>query len=185
MKNRLEILLGIDGEGETLQKQYMLIQETYPEIIELADRYYDMVIVDLDNKIKTSTRLEILQKSHIIVAMTSQRLKSIQKIDNLIKQNNILNEENTIITIGKYMDDTRYNAKNITRNLLKKRDIINTIPYNNLLFEATQEGKIIDLYFNFIRLREKDENYYFVKEIKRLYANIKGKIELLQMQRKI
>ncbi len=185
LKNRLEILLGIDGEGETLQKQYMLIQETYPEIIELADRYYDMVIVDLDNKIKTSTRLEILQKSHIIVAMTSQRLKSIQKIDNLIKQNNILNEENTIITIGKYMDDTRYNAKNITRNLLKKRDIINTIPYNNLLFEATQEGKIIDLYFNFIRLREKDENYYFVKEIKRLYANIKGKIELLQMQRKI
>ncbi len=186
LKNRLEILLGLEGDGETQKKQYSMTQESYPEIMELADRYYDMVIVDLDKNIKSSTRLEILQKSHIIVAMTSQKIKSIQKIDELIKQNNsILNEENTVMAIGKYMDNTRYNAKNITRGILRKRDIINTIPYNNLLFEATQEGKIVDLYFNFIRLREKDENYYFVKEIKRLYADIKGRIEMLQMQRKI
>ena len=186
LKDRLEILLGLEGDGEIQKKQYAMTQERYPEIMELADRYYDMVIVDLDKNIKSSTRLEILQKSHIIVAMTSQKVKSIQKIDELIKQNNnILNEENTVMAIGKYMENTRYNAKNITRGILRKRDIINTIPYNNLLFEATQEGKIIDLYFNFIRLREKDENYYFVKEIKRLYADIKGKIEMLQMQRKI
>ena len=185
LKNRLEILLGLEGTDEAMQKQYMIMQEKYPQIMELADHYYDMVIVDLDKKIKNATRLEILKKSHIVVTMVSQKAKSIQKINELIKQNDILNEENTVMTIGKYMDNTRYNAKNITRNLLKKRDIINTIPYNNLLFEATQEGKIIDLYFNFIRLREKDENYYFVKEIKRLYANIKGKIEILQMERKI
>ena len=185
LKNRLEILLGVEGNDESTLKQYMIMQEKYPQIMELADHYYDMVIVDLDKKIKKTTRLEILKKSHIVVTMTSQKIKSIQKVDELIKQDEILNEENTVMTIGRYMENTRYNAKNITRNVLKKKDIINTIPYNNLLFEATQEGKIIDLYFNFIRLREKDENYYFVKEIKRLYANIKGKIEILQMQRKI
>ena len=182
LKNRLEILLGLEIKDESM---YMLVQEKYPQIMELADHYYDMVIVDLDKKIKKATELEILKKSHIIVTMMSQKVKSIQRIDEIIKQNEILNDENTVMTIGKYMENTKYNAKNITRSILKKRDIVNTIPYNNLLFEATQEGKVVDLYFNFIRLREKDENYYFVKEIKRLYASIQGKIEMLQMQRKI
>ena len=153
--------------------------------MELANQYYDMVIVDLDKKIKKATQFEILRKSHIIVTMVSQRAKSIRKINELINKNDILRDDNTVMTIGKYMENTRYNAKNISRSILNKREIINTIPYNNLVFEATQDGKMIDLYFNFIRLREKDENYYFVKEIKRLFAEIKGKIEILQMNGKI
>ena len=185
LKNRLEILLGLEGEGDLAKKQYTVIQERYPQILELADKYYDMVIVDLDKQLNTSSKVQILKRSDIVVAMTSQKVKSIQQIVNKINTGDVINEQKTVMTIGKYMDDTKYNAKNITRNVLRKREIINTIPYNNLLFEATQEGKVVDLYFNFIRLKEKDANYFFVKEIKRLYAEIKGKIELLQMNIKM
>ena len=81
------------------------------------------------------------------------------------------------------MEDTKYNVKNITRNLLKRRDLINTVPYNNLFFEASQEGKVIDLFLNLMRVKEKDDNYKFVQELKRLYETVKMKLDLLQMNR--
>ena len=140
-----------------------------------------MVIVDLDKNIGNQETVDILNTSDIIIALTSQRAKQIEKIQEMIKEGKILNEQKTIMTIGKYMENTKYNAKNITRNLLKQKDMINTIPYNNLFFEATQEGTVIDLFLNLMRVKEKDSNYNFVQEINNLNEIVKGKYELLQM----
>ncbi len=179
LRNRLEILLGMEGTEE----QYNAIKARYPQIITLASKYYDMVIVDLDKKIGEQTEIDILKISDVIVTMIPQRAKQIKKIQQMIQQRDILKEENTVMTIGKYMENTKYNAKNITRNLLKKRDIVNVVPYNNLFFEASQEGTVIDLFLNFMRLKEKDNNYNFIEELKRLYEMIKMKIDILQMRR--
>lgn len=177
LTGRLEILLGVEGtEG-----QYSLIKERYSQIISLANKFYDMVIVDLDKNIGKQAEIDILKVSNIIVPVVSQRAKEIQKIQREINSKNILREENTVITIGKYIEDTKYNAKNITRNILKKKDIVNTIPYNSLFFEASQEGKIVDLFINFMRLKDKDENYHFIEEIKKLQEMIKIKTKMAQM----
>lgn len=179
LTNRLEILLGIEGTEE----QYNLIKERYIQIIALANKYYDMVIVDLDRKIGKQAEIDILKASDIIVTMIPQRAKKIEQVQKLINERDILREENTVITIGRYMEDTKYNVKNITRNLLKRRDIINTVPYNNLFFEASQEGKVIDLFLNLMRISEKDDNYKFIEELKRLYDTVKIKLDILQMNR--
>ena len=100
----------------------------------------------------------------------------------LVKQGEILKENNTVLTIGRYMDDTKYNAKNITRNLLRRKAIINTIPYNNLFFEVSQEGKVLDLFLNLLRIKEKDINYKFISEIRRLYDTVQEKIDMQKMQ---
>ena len=179
LTNRLEILLGIEGTEE----QYNLIKERYIQIISLASKYYDLVVVDLDRKIGKQAEIDILKASDVIVTMIPQRAKKIEQVQNLIKQTDILRNENTVITIGRYMEDTKYNVKNITRNLLKRRDLINTVPYNNLFFEASQEGKVIDLFLNLMRVKEKDDNYKFVQELKRLYETVKMNLDLLQMNR--
>lgn len=179
LTNRLEILLGVEND----QEQYNQIKEKYAQIISLAGKYYDVVIVDLDKNIGRQAEIDILNLSDIVVALVPQRAKKIEKINNLIKEGSILNEQNTVLTISKYMEDTKYNAKNITRNLLRKKDLINTIPYNNLFFESTQEGTVIDLFLNLMRIKEKDNNYNFIEEIKRLQETVKGKIEILQMMR--
>lgn len=179
LTNRLEILLGVENDRD----QYNQVKEKYAQIINLAGKYYDMVIVDLDKNIGEQAEIDILNTSDIIVALVPQRAKKIEKIQNLINEGKILNEQNTVMAIGKYMEDTKYNAKNITRNLLRKKDIINTIPYNNLFFESTQEGTVIDLFLNFMRIKDKDANYNFVEEIKKLNETIKGKLEILQMMR--
>ncbi len=177
LTNRLEILLGVEGD----ENQYNVVKEKYSQIISLANKYYDTVIVDLDNKIGKQTEIDILNTSDIVVALVPQRAKEIEKIQKMINEKYILNEQKTIMAIGKYMENTKYNAKNITRNLLKEKEIINTIPYNNLFFEATQEGTVIDLFLNFMRIREKDENYNFVQELKNLNETIKGKLEMIQI----
>lgn len=177
LTNRLEILLGVEGD----ESQYNVVKEKYSQIISLANKYYDTVIVDLDNKIGKQSEIDILNTSDIVVALVPQRAKEIERIQKMINEKYILNEQKTIMAIGKYMENTKYNAKNITRNLLKEKEIINTIPYNNLFFEATQEGTVIDLFLNFMRIREKDENYNFVQELKKLNETIKGKLEMIQI----
>lgn len=177
LTDRLEILMGIEGS----EGQYDLIKDRYSQIISFAGKYYDIVVVDLDNKIGNQAVVDILKISDIVVAMVSQRAKQIEKINETINKKQILTPEKSVITIGKYMENTKYNSKNISRNLLRMRDLINTVPYNSLFFEASQEGKVIDLFLNFMKIKEKDENYFFVQELKRLYETIKMKLDMLQM----
>ena len=92
----------------------------------------------------------------------------------------MLKPGNTVITIGKYMEDTKYNIKNITRSILKRKEMVNAIPYNKLFFEASQEGKVIDLFLNLMRITEKDANYDFVTKIKDLIQEIKDRLDILK-----
>ena len=174
LTDRLEILLGIEENLE----QYDLIKERYSQIIALASKYYDLVVVDLDNKIGEQSKIDILNESDIVVSMISQRAKQIEKIVEMINENEVLKKDKTIIAIGKYMEQTKYNAKNISRSILKVKDTVNTIPYNNLFFECSQEGKVIDLFLNYLKVKEKDENYFFIQEIKRLYESIQMQMQL-------
>ena len=67
---------------------------------------------------------------------------------------------------------------------MKQKNEVNSIPYNTLLFEAAQEGKLIDLILKFMNLKGRDENTFFIDEIRRLDDNIEKKVtELQQMIR--
>lgn len=178
LKNRLEIIQGLEGTVE----QYGLVKDKYPQIISSANKYYDMVIVDLDNRVGQQTTVDILTGSDVIIGMTSQRAKDIKKIQEIIKEKKILKQSNTILTIGRYMEDTKYNIKNITRSLLHQKDMVNVILYNKLYFEALQEGKVIDLFINIMDVKEKDTNYSFIYEINRLYETINVKLQMQRME---
>lgn len=169
LKNRLEILLGLTGTEE----QYQNLCKQYFEIITLASKYYNLVIVDLDKRMNIDLRLKILKASDVLVPVISQRLETMKEnIDFFSKRIDIpLNK--AIFTIGKYDEKSKYNLKNLTRSYLKGNNMLNVIPYNVLLFEASQEGNMVDLIFNFARLRGKDENSTFLTETSNLGNNIK------------
>lgn len=177
LTNRLEILLGVEGTKE----QYDLIKEGFLKIILLANEYYDTVIVDLDRNLGEQITTDILKKSDVVVSIVSQRAKQIQQVEKQIKEGKVIKENRSIIAIGRYLEGTKYNAKNITRNILKRKETINTIPYNNLFFEATQEGNVVDLFLSFMKIKEKDANYEFVKEVKRLLETIEMQIKISRM----
>lgn len=179
LTGRLEFLLGYKGEI----KQYKEIQNQYSQIIAVSAQYYDNVIVDIDKGLDEKNKEDILKISDIVVAMTTQKLENVNNLAESIKDGTILKDTNTLITIGNYDYNSKYNAKNISRSVLKRKKIINTVPHNTLLLEAEQEGKVIDLFIKLLGLKGKDENTFFLDEIKRLDTTIEETYRLIQQMR--
>lgn len=177
-KDRLEVLQGFRGETS----DYDELEKTYPDIINLANSYYDLVFIDLDNEMNPSIREMILANSDLIVANISQRLTSIDRFMETRKNTPILNSKKTLLLIGKYDKFSKYSIKNITRYMGEKNKV-STIPYNTLFFEACEEAKLPDLIFNLRKIDEEDINGFFLSEVKRTSENIMYRLQDLAIKR--
>lgn len=176
-KDRLEILQGFKGETS----DYDELEKTYPDIITLANKYYDLVFIDLDSEINPEIADKILANSNLIVANISQGLTSIDRFMKLREQSPILKSTKTLILIGRYDKFSKYNIKNITR-YMKEKNKVSTIPYNTLFFEACEEAKLPDLFFNLNKVDEEDINGFFISEVKRTSENIMYRLQDLAMK---
>lgn len=177
-KDRLEVLQGFRGETS----DYDELEKTYPDIINLANSYYDLVFIDLDNEMNPSIREMILANSDLIVANISQRLTSIDRFMETRENTPILNSKKTLLLIGKYDKFSKYSIKNITRYMGEKNKV-STIPYNTLFFEACEETKLPDLIFNLRKIDEEDINGFFLSEVKRTSENIMYRLQDLAIKR--
>lgn len=170
-KDRLEILLGFDEKGLYNEQE---VGRIYSEIIKIASRYYDMVIVDLDNEIDIVGTNEILKYSDLVIAMTSQKVASIQTMQ---KKKAEIEGTNKILLIGKYDLKSKYTIKNLTRMTGTKEEIL-AIPYNTLYFEAAQEGNVPDLFLKLRRIEDKnDVNTFFINNVKKVSQEILKRIQ--------
>ena len=178
-KDRLEILQSYKGNSE----EYKEITNMYPDIINLANNYYDLVLVDLDSNINSSIVEKIIEASNLVVINLSQRLTSIDNFLENKEKNAMFKAKKTLLLIGRYDKYSKYSIKNISR-YMNEKNIVSTIPYNTLFFEAAEEGKVPDL---FLRLRktvdEDDRNGFFIAEVGRTVENIIYRLQNLQTKR--
>lgn len=177
-KDRLEILQTYKGS----QEEYRQLSKMYPEIINLANNYYDLVLVDLDAEIDNQTVNQIIEASNLVVVNLSQRLSSINNFMEVKQNMPIFATKKVLLLIGRYDKFSKYTIKNITRYMNEKNKV-STIPYNTLFFEAAEEAKVPDL---FLRLRkmvgEDDRNGFFIAEVGRTVENIIYRLQDLQMK---
>lgn len=178
-KDRLEILQSYKGNSE----EYKEITNMYPDIINLANNYYDLVLVDLDSNINSSIVEKIIGASNLVVINLSQRLTCIDNFLEIREKNAMFKAKKTLLLIGRYDKYSKYSIKNISR-YMNEKNIVSTIPYNTLFFEAAEEGKVPDL---FLRLRktvdEDDRNGFFIAEVGRTVENIIYRLQNLQAKR--
>lgn len=179
LKDRLDILL---SPATKMYQEYVQIAPYYSTIIQTANRYYDLVFVDLSKKMPRKEIVDILQSSDLVVMNLTQRLKTIDDFMMLREKSEFYRRKNIILNIGRYDKFSKYNDKNITK-YLKERKNVSVVPYNTLFFEACSEGEIVDL---LLKLRsitdETDRNANFAKELKKLDDNILTKLQELQMK---
>lgn len=186
LRDRLEILTGFTGSGgnseESKLQEYRETSKTFPELIKVANMYYDMVIVDVDNHLNKEVKNEIIETANVNLLVISQKLSEINTYEELKRENPTIIGLNCIPVIGRYDRFSKYNKKNVMRYLKEKREI-GVIPYNTLYFEAAEEANVVEL---FLRLRNvkdaNDTNYFFMKETQRLIDNIIARIQELQMK---
>ena len=176
-KDTLEILQSFKGSKENYEE----VKEHYVDVINLANKYYDLVFVDLDMELGNDVINTILENSNLIVASLSQRLTS---IDNFIEKREempILKSKKTLILISRYDRASKYTVKNISRYMGEKNKV-STIPYNTLFFEACEEAKVVDLFLSIRKIGEDDVNGMFLSEVKRTAENIIYRLQDLAMR---
>ena len=179
LRDRLDVLL---SPVTTDYKDYAGITASYPEILQLANRYYDLVFVDLSNRMPEQDNEAITQMSDVVVMNLTQRLKSIEDFVELRESNELYKKKNIMLLIGRYDTYSKYNTKNVTRYLREKQGI-KAIPYNTLFFEACSEGKIVDFFLKLKNVTdETDRNYIFLKEVSKTANDIIYKLQELQMR---
>lgn len=176
-KDRLEILPAFKGN----KNEYEDIRRYYPDIINLANNYYDLVLVDLDGEVQEDIAETIIGNSNLIVVSLSQRLTSINRFMERREENPILKSKKALLLIGRYDRFSKYNIKNISRYLGEKNKI-STIPYNTLFFEACEEAELPDLFLKLRKTGEDDRNGFFLAEVKRTVDNIIYRLEDLALK---
>ena len=177
-KDRLEVLLGFDGD----KQHYREISENYQTIIELANKYYDIVLVDLDTTISKEIQDEIIKISDILVVTLSQRLKVLNNFIKIKEENSLFRNPNVLLLIGRYDKFSKYNSKNISRYLGEKNRVL-TLPYNTQYFEACEEARVPDMFLKFRKIDNEDRNAFFISEVNRLSENILYRLQVLQRRR--
>lgn len=179
LKDRLDVL---ESPNATEYKDYANIASLYKDVLQAANRYYDLVFVDLSKQMPKEAEDEILKISDIVFVNLTQRLKTFDDFIELREQDNFYKKTNVMLAIGRYDKFSKYNNKNITRYLKEKKPLA-VIPYNTLLFEACSEGTIIDFLLKIRNITdEADRNYAFLKEIGEIDKKIIFKLQELQMK---
>lgn len=181
-KNRLEILYGYKEVADRPTKEeYLKLTEKYKDIIQNANKFYDMVFVDLDKGLEDNMQKQILKISDIIVVNVEQKIDMINDFNELKNRNELFQKNNIILNIGRFDGFSKYSVKNISRYIGIKKDIL-TIPYNTLYFEAASEENVADLFLKIRKVDETDRNANFVKEAKNAGERIIYKLQELQMR---
>ena len=162
-------------------KEYLEIARTYPEILQLANRNYDLVFVDISKRMDEEEKNKILEIADIIVVNITQRLTIIDKFLTLREENNFFKNNNVLLNIGRYDGFSKYNTKNISRYLKMKRGVM-AVPYNTLFFEACSEGKVADYFLRLRSIDEEDRNHTFIQEVSKMGKEIIYKLQELQIR---
>lgn len=185
-KGRLEVLNGYNGipgmPKEEAMRDYQRLAQCYPELIKLANQYYDMVLVDLDKDIDEQVRNEILEISNLNILVLSQRLQSLNLYKDEKQKDKKIRTPKNLAVIGKYIKETKYNKKNITRYLEERKEI-NIVPYNTLFFEAAEEADVTELFLKLRKIKDTtDDNYFFISEVLKTTNTILNRLQELQMK---
>ena len=117
-KDRLEVLLGIKSES---YEEYTRLRSYYVDILQAANQYYDLVFVDLNKGLDGDFARSILEISDLIVTNITQRKKIIDNFLEIRKKEKLFKESNNMILIGRYDKFSKYNAKNVTRYMRRKK----------------------------------------------------------------
>jgi len=177
-KDRLDVLCAPKTQN---YEEYEKIASHYPEIIQVANRAYDLVFVDISNRMPEEQSRRILEMADVIIVNMTQRLKVIDEFMKLKEENDFFSKNNILMNIGRYDKFSKYNVKNVTRYIRQKRDIL-VAPYNTLFFESCSEGNVAEFFLKLRRMEPDDRNAVFVNEMSRTAKEILYKLQELQIK---
>lgn len=179
-KNRFSVLSAPKAKEDL---DYDKVYDACKEILSIAKKYYDIIIVDLNNGLENETTKAILKLSNLIIVNIEQKHSEIEKIMSLKDNMELLKPNSTMFLINNYDRKSKYSTKNVSRELGEKKEIL-SVPYCNLFADAVQEGEVAEFFLN-LRIKKleglDERTAFFSQELKRVTDAIVYKLQELQM----
>lgn len=173
----LDILCGLKTKiPEEFTKALML----YKDLVSIADKYYDIVFVDLEKTLKYETTKVLLETSHLIVYNFAQNLRQLDAYTrNMMEHSDILKSDKIIPLLSISDDNSKYNMKNTARYIREKE--LNEVPYNSVFKEAASEAGVAQFFLkNGLSKTSTNKNVMFANSVSEIIKRIDYKLEELK-----
>lgn len=178
-KDRLEVLLPPSTES---YEEYEKIFPIYQDLLIAANKYYDIIFVDLNKGLNKQPIIDVLKIADVVVINMTQRMRTINEIVELQEKNPLFQKNNTLLLIGKYDRYSKFTSKNIARYIGIKEEIL-TMPYSTNFFDATNEGAVDEFFWKYRNVNETDRNAIFIREVEKNIKSILLKLQEVQMRK--
>ncbi len=180
LKNRLDIVCGLKTKVYAEYRKSLML---YKDLIKSADKYYDLVFIDLPKTLDDEITKVLLETSHIIVYTFTKNLKQADEyLENMSKFAEVLKKEKVIPLLSNSDEDTVYNVKNYTRYIGEKREIC-TVPYNTSFVRNISEAGIANFFLNFKKTDKiMDKNSELIKSVENMCKRIEEKLKELKLK---
>lgn len=177
-KDRLDILCGLKTKSP---EEFTKALIHYNDLVKQANKYYDMVFIDMEKTLRYETTKLLLEVSDIIVYdITNNQKQRDEYLEYLEKYPEILKKEKIIPLLSNSDENTVYNSRNITRCIGEKKEIA-YIPYDSSFVRSACEG-LVDDYFkrNFLNPYKADKDVTFINSVDNICKNIVKRLEELK-----
>lgn len=178
-KERLDVLFAPKTDNFN---DYLQMTTQYVDVLQTANRCYDMVIVDLNKQVEPNAKRAILDNSDVVIYNLIQNLGVINHFKDMREADEFYRKRNIMVALGKYDRFSKYNIKNVSKYLRERKEV-NVIPYCTLFFESAKEGTVVDYFLSIRKLSdEEDRNVVFVKDVEKMCNDVVYKLQELQMR---
>lgn len=176
-KNRLDVLCGLKTK---VMEEFNRSLSYYKDLLVTADKYYDLIVVDLDKTLNNEYILEVLNVSHLIMYTLPQNLRLIDNFLIKSQTDSTIKNWNLYPILTNVDQFSKYNSKNVTRYLREKKEI----PYilnNSNFMESACEGKVANFFLKTrLSASSQDKNSQFIKSVEDACEKINYKLQELK-----
>jgi len=168
-----------EQKEELRETEYQNQRKMLKNILRMADKFYDLVFVDVDGELDDPIISEILDLSNVLVPVVSQGLRNIENHKQMMGETTLFNGGNVINIIGRYDKHSKYTEKNLAKHIGVKK--MYGVPYNTQFFEACHEGQLADYLIKFRKQSPTDQNGPLIHGVRRIYTDLVELLQMLQM----
>ncbi len=178
---KFDVLAGLKTSSLNEYTKSMML---YKDVLNIANKYYDMVLVDLQKTLKMDTTKALLKQANVIVYTLSQNERQLEEyVQTMIQDNECISKEKVVPLIANCDEFCKYNAKNISSRIRERR-VIPSVIYHPQFKERACEAGVSD-YFTHLALRTQvkdDLDGRFLKALGYLDQRIDEKLEELKLK---
>ena len=158
MKNsRLDFLYGLDAGHDS--------GNVFSNILEQADRFYDLIFVDVHCDMEGEAAEKLLQKADIVVTVINQNLFVMQQLlDDSRIRSMFESLKKCILCVNRYEASSRYTLRRIHK-ILGRKDLM-ALPQSYAFRDACNDGTLIDFILRNMETRREDMNFEFMHTLK-------------------